>query len=260
MASVLRALLAGSLASAASGVSVRQPLRSFTEINDPATYEAYAWQPTTRAGPFPLLLYLHSAEQRGGSLFETLNAAAEGSPIVGIHRNTALPQLYENFVVVGPHSNSAWDTQSVLKFLDFLLSPASGLNIDSDHLYVSGFADGGLAAMEAAQTMRFAAVVPVATNPPPSAKPYKDVNMWVFHARNDVVSNYTAMEHFVNVLYHDLEVHPDDVHLTLFDTAPATGGSPGEIGHASSIPAYATPVLYHWMLGYSVSRAEHSDA
>lgn len=213
--------------------------------------QAYAYEPPGKPGPFPLILYLHGSGETGGLLNGTLSEGARGTPLVELWRKTAIHELADNFAVVGPHSLTAWSPRTITKFLDFLLSPRSGLRIDRRRVYVTGHSSGGRACMAAAATGRFAAAVPVAASPPRSAASLGGVPIWAFHGKNDVIVDSVPMEEFVEDLRRR-GAKAEDARLTLYDSAPAPFGWPTYHGHASTIPAYATPALYQWLLRYSV--------
>ena len=76
---------------------------------------------------------------------------------------------------------AAWvaaDAGEISRFVDFLLSSSSGLQLDATRLYVTGHSMGGAGALVAATTKRFAAVVPVA--PAGSVRPaeLRGVPLW----------------------------------------------------------------------------------
>jgi len=227
-------------------------------IADPATYEAYVSEPAgSPTGPFPLIVYLHAKSQQGGGLEKTLNSPAAGNPIYQLWNKTAPQELGDHFIVAGPHSNGAWESSKIVSFLDFLLSPAAGLDVDRKRVYVMGWAEGGDAALEVAgiTPRRFAAVVAASAHPPPSADAYRHFPMWLFHAKNDAVVNYAGVYDFFRGLGRHEGGAPDTDthHFTLLEEAPSPIGKPGQIGHASGFAAFNTPYLYQWIMGFALA-------
>ena len=171
------------------------------------------------------------------------------SRVSQLEKGTALPILAKKFVMVAPQTNHGWDASEVSRFLDFLLSgKAAGLPaIDPKRCYVTGHSMGGGGAVIAGGTRRFAAVVPVAGTASVPPDQLRGVAVWAFHGKNDVVVPSGAIERLVSSLRRD-GASEDLVKLTLYDNAPAPVGWPDYDGHASTIPAYATPELYRWLL------------
>ena len=112
---------------------------------------------------------------------------------------------------------------------------------------------GGAGALVAATSKRFAAVVPVA--PAGSVRPseLQGVPIWAFHGKNDVVVPSEYSEHLIEKLRKN-GVKDSYARLTLYDQAPAPVGWPSYDGHASTIPAYAMPELWRWLLEQRLSR------
>jgi len=233
--------------SAAGGQSTDfvQPVE-LQELSDPDTYEALAYRPLGH-GPFPLLLYLHGAGEQGGSLRDILSEGATGTPPVALTQGKALRVLATRFVVVAPHTSHGWQPAQVSLFVDFLCSKKAHLSLDRSRLYVTGHSMGGYGALAAATTGRFAAAVPVACAGAPDPARLKGVPIWAFHGRNDVVVPSFYSEELISRL-REMGVSEDNAKLTVYDEAPAPIGWPDYYGHASTIPAYATPELYDWLL------------
>uniref|UniRef100_A0A7S4Q9T4 PET hydrolase/cutinase-like domain-containing protein n=1 Tax=Alexandrium monilatum TaxID=311494 RepID=A0A7S4Q9T4_9DINO len=266
-ASALLALVAGTLLLGAAGVAPRRlakPTKASTqklrELNDPKTFEALVYEPPGEGALWPLLLYLHGAGESGGALVEILSEGATGTPPVALSQGKAIPGLAERFVVVAPHAHRGWQPQAVSRFLDFLLSAESKLSLDPSRLYVTGHSMGGYGALAAAaSTRRFAAVVPVAPSGAPSAASLAGVPLWAFHGRNDVIVPSSYSEDLVEELWRK-GASREEVRLTLYEKAPAPFGWPTYYGHASTIPAYATPELYDWLLAQRLTGAAPAAA
>mmetsp|Transcript_15816 Transcript_15816/g.31974 ORF Transcript_15816/g.31974 Transcript_15816/m.31974 type:complete len:245 (+) Transcript_15816:115-849(+) len=222
-----------------------QPLM---ELNDPDTFTALVHVPARLAlTPAPLLLYLHGAGESGNDVRGLISEGATGTPPVELERGTALPVLRNQFVTVSPQTSHGWDADEIVRFVSYLLSPRSGLHLDRKRLYVTGHSMGGGGALAAAATGRFAAVVPVApaVSAPPAA--LLGVPLWAFHGRNDVVVPSEVSETLV-VQLRKLGANASDARLTLYEDAPAPSGYPSYLGHASTVPAYATAELWRWLL------------
>jgi len=203
--------------------------------------------------PMPLLLYLHGAGESGSDVRGLISEGATGTPPVELEHGTALPIVRHQFTMVAPQTAHGWEAGEIVKFLDFLLSPASGLSLDPKRLYVTGHSMGGAGALVAATSKRFAAVVPVA--PAGSVRPseLQGVPIWAFHGKNDVVVPSEYSEHLIEKLRKN-GVKDSYARLTLYDQAPAPVGWPSYDGHASTIPAYAMPELWRWLLEQRLSR------
>ena len=145
-----------------SSDSSAAPLR---QLRDPATgLTALVHEPprASDSSPMPLLLYLHGAGESGADVRGLISEGATGTPPVELERGTALPIVRNQFTMVAPQTSHGWEADEISRFVDFLLSPASGLALDPKRLYVTGHSMGGAGALYAGTTRRFAAVVPVA--------------------------------------------------------------------------------------------------
>jgi len=217
-------------------------------VRDPNSYEAFVYSPPDAVGPLPLLLYLHGAGEMQGDLDAVLSEGATGTPPVALARGSAPPELAHSFAVVAPHTRRGWRPAELGRFLDFLLSPSSGLALDAARLHATGHSMGGHGALvAAAATRRFAAVVPVAASGVVDAKALQGIAVWAFHGKNDVIVPSRYSEDLVQGL-RSRGASEEVARLTLYEAAPAPPGWPSYQGHASTIPAYATPELYQWLL------------
>ena len=229
--------------------SANSPL---TEIRDPATFAVLVHTPPRACGPLPLLLYLHGAGESGTRLWDIISEGATGTPPVELHFGRALPALAQHFCVVAPQTASGWPAERVQAFVRFLLSADSPLpcHIDRRRCYVTGHSMGGSGALGAGATGCFAAVAPVAAGG--MRGPWSGlcgVPVWLFHGANDAVLPVSCSEGAAAALKAlNGEVL---VRFTRYQTAPDPPGYPHATGHASTIPAYATEELYHWLLSHS---------
>ena len=223
--------------------------KPLAEITDPATFSALVYVPPHVEAPAPLLLYLHGAGESGRNTRELISQGATGTPPVELEKGTALPVLAKRFVVVAPQTDHGWDAAEVGRFLDFLLSgKAPGVPaLDASRCYVTGHSMGGGGAVHAGTTHKFAAVVPVAGTAVVRPETLQGVPVWAFHGQNDVVVPSGVSERLIGALRR-AGVSEAMAKLTLYEKAPAPVGWPDYDGHASTIPAYATPELYRWLL------------
>jgi predicted peptidase len=83
------------------------------------------------------------------------------------------------------------------------------------------------------------------------AEALRGVSVWAFHGRNDVVCPSSVSELLVAELRRQ-GTNDSEAKITLYEHAPAPKGWPDYDGHGATIPAYATPALYRWLLERSV--------
>ncbi|MFD8753307.1 prolyl oligopeptidase family serine peptidase [Kitasatospora sp. NPDC059577] len=183
-------------------------------------------------GPWPLLLFLHGALERG----EDPAVLATHGPVRQITEGARLP-----FVVVAPQcpAHSSWVAE---------LSALAGLveevgrefRIDPDRRYVTGLSMGGTGswALAARYPHRFAAAVPVCGSwLPESAPRLATVPVWTFHGEEDEVIPFAHTERLVDAL-RELGA---PVRFTRY---------PG-VGHDSWTRTYDDPEVYAWLLARS---------
>ena len=225
------------------------------EIKDPNTYAALLYAPPAAAtsdAPWPLLLYLHGAGESGTDVRELISEGATGTPPVSLEKGVAISALASSFVVVAPQTSFGWAPDDVSRFVDFLLASADVPALDATRLYVTGHSMGGSGALHAATTRRFAACAPVA--PAGSARPaaLSGVPVWAFHGANDVIVPSYVSAKLVDAL-RKAGASEDDARATIYPEAPTPPGWPTSVGHASTIPTYANPDLYAWLLRHRLA-------
>eukprot|EP00930_Biecheleria_cincta_P090127 TRINITY_DN79472_c0_g1_i1.p1 TRINITY_DN79472_c0_g1~~TRINITY_DN79472_c0_g1_i1.p1 ORF type:complete len:245 (+),score=25.09 TRINITY_DN79472_c0_g1_i1:40-774(+) len=224
-------------------------------LRDPNSYEFLLWVPKSlepSGKPMPLLLYLHGAGECGSHLPDIISEGATGTPPVELFSNRAPPALAERFVVAAPQSPGSWEVSKVHRLLDFLLGGSSiDLNLDASRLYVTGHSMGGGGALQCAAAGRFAAAVPVAGTLRGEADVLRRVPIWAFHGKNDACVPSSLSERIIGAL-RNAGVPEEQARLTLYDKAPTPPGYPNAVGHASTIPAYATLDMYDWLLSHSL--------
>eukprot|EP00928_Gymnodinium_smaydae_P040420 TRINITY_DN27414_c0_g2_i1.p1 TRINITY_DN27414_c0_g2~~TRINITY_DN27414_c0_g2_i1.p1 ORF type:complete len:243 (+),score=30.19 TRINITY_DN27414_c0_g2_i1:57-785(+) len=225
-------------------------------VVDTASYEALLHIPSNRSdasGQLPLLVYLHGAGESGTNIADIISDGATGTPPVELYYGRAPTALADRFVVVAPQTSCGWDGERVVKLVDYLIAdgPGLGLDVDRRRVYVTGHSMGGGGALRAAATGRFAAAVPVAgteRRAPPG------VPIWAFHGKNDRCVPSSITEQAISELRR-AGSSDESVRLTLYDEAPTPPGYPHAVGHASTIPAYATLELYDWLLSHQLKTA-----
>lgn len=178
-------------------------------------------------GPWPLILFLHGAGERGDDL--------------GLVKREALPRLLERnrdfpFVVVSPQCRrkKEWSWQVLDRLLTEVLEK---YRVDAARIYVTGLSSGAVASLELAMLRpeRIAAAVAVAPNHPPGdVCRAKSVPIWLFHnAFDERVPARVSRR-----LARSLEDCGGEVRLTTFPQA----------GHDAWSDAYARGDLYAWLL------------
>lgn len=210
------------------------------------------------AKSLPLLLYLHGAGEVGDNLSKLMEEGATGTPIVELEAGRAPTDLATQFVVVAPQSRGSWDSLEIARFMDFVLKRWP--NVDPSRCYVTGHSMGGIGALHAAATTnKFAACVPVA--PAGTIRPHllHGCPVWAFHGQNDVVVPSSFSEHLISALRR-AGAKPEDAKLTLYEEAPTPPGWPESVGHAATIPAYATRDLYSWLLAHDLTTAADTQS
>jgi predicted peptidase len=180
------------------------------------------------AAPWPLLLFLHGAGERGRDL--------------GLVKREGLPRLLEGvdrfpFVVVSPQCEprARWSPALLARFLDALLP---GLHVDPRRVSLTGLSSGAAAALELAilQPERFAAVVAVAV-PRVSGDPcrLRSTPVWLFHTRGDPRLPARVPRELARALE---GCGAPEARLTVFPVE----------GHDAWSAAYARWELYQWLL------------
>ncbi|MGW3178889.1 carboxylesterase family protein [Kitasatospora sp. NPDC001119] len=183
-------------------------------------------------GPWPLLLFLHGALERG----EDPAVLAAHGPVRQIAEGARLP-----FVVLAPQcpAHSSWVAE--LSSLAALLAEVEReVRIDPDRRYVTGLSMGGTGswALAARYPRRFAAAVPVCGSwLRESAPRLTAVPVWTFHGEEDEVIPVSHTERLVD----ELRALGGPVRFTRY---------PG-VGHDSWTRTYDDPEVYDWLLAQS---------
>lgn len=196
---------------------------------DGGTVRCLVWTPhqyATEAKPWPLILFLHGAGERGDDL--------------DVLRKVGLPKVLDRgrkfpFIVVAPQTNERrWNPEELNGLLDQVM--ASYL-IEPDRVYVTGLSMGGYGtwALAAAHPGRFAAAVPICGGGDPRwANGLQDLPIWAFHGAKDEVVPLSASEEMVQAL----EAAGGNVQFTVYPDAE----------HDCWSETYDNPHLYEWLL------------
>ncbi|WP_420455695.1 GDSL-type esterase/lipase family protein [Rubrivirga sp.] len=182
--------------------------------------------------PWPLLLFLHGAGERGTDLdlvgvHGPLKEAREGRPMP--------------FVVVAPQVpfGGRWTAARIGAALD---DAQARFRIDADRVYVTGLSMGGFGTWEAVEAFpdRIAAAAPVCGGGNwIGLCAARDVPVWAFHgARDRVVHPDRSVE-----MVSRLERCGGDVRFTVYP----------DVGHNAWDPAYGDSGVYDWLLGHRLS-------
>lgn len=210
---------------------IRQEFK--TEIKKTVSLQYILDLPKDTKKPFPLILFLHGAGERGNDL-EKVKAH---SPFT--YKNL----IKEEVAILAPQcpDNQYWDTFAVYELLQNILK---NYNVDKDRVYLTGLSMGGWGTWKLADEHPelFAAIAPVCgpMNRPTLSRAcmqLKDKPIWIFHgALDDVVplENSTTM-------YQKLKSCDANVKYTIFP----------EDNHNSWDSTYSNPKLYEWMLSKS---------
>lgn len=192
--------------------------------------------PKDTTKPFPLILFLHGAGERGTDL----DKVKAHSPFT--YKNL----IKEDVAILAPQcpENQYWDTTAVYELLQYILK---NYNVDKTRVYLTGLSMGGWGTWKLADEHPelFAAVAPVCgpMNRPTLSRAcmqLKDKPIWIFHgALDDIVplENSTTM-------YKTLKSCDANVHYTIFEND----------NHNSWDSAYSNPKLYEWMFAQKLSK------
>jgi predicted peptidase len=188
---------------------------------------AYGQDP---ARPWPMILFLHGAGERGDDL--------------ALLKSTGLPKLLDKrsdfpFVVISPQVplDGMHSTVVLSALLDEVLAQYA---IDADRIYLTGLSMGGGGAWDLAMEAphRFAALVPICGNRvnPLLAGRLRNLPIWVFHGARDSVVPLETSERMVRAL----RAAGNNVKFTVYPHAE----------HDSWTPTYDDPALYEWLLSH----------
>lgn len=179
--------------------------------------------------PWPLLLFLHGAGERGDDL--------ERVKVHGPPKLLAAGQEMP-FIVASPQAPAEqwWSVDVLDALLDDL---ADRYRVDPNRVYVTGLSMGGFGtwALATAYPDRFAAIAPICGGgEAEQACTLRDTPTWVFHGAQDTVVPLERSQVMVDAL----RTCDGFVHFTVYPDA----------GHDSWTATYDNPRLYQWLLSH----------
>ncbi len=202
------------------------------EITRTQSYKYWLYLPPGYSAdrPWPLLLFLHGAGERGSDLNR-----------VKIHGPAKLAAAGRDFpfILVAPQCPAEvwWDPEALTALLDDLNERYA---VDPRRVYLTGLSMGGYGTWDLAirQPDRFAAIAPICGGGIPflAARHLKDLPTWVFHGAKDQVVPISESERMVDAL----KAAGGNVRFTVYP----------EAGHDSWTQAYNNPELYDWLLSH----------
>ena len=186
--------------------------------------------------PWPLLLFLHGAGERGTDLQKV---AVHGPPKI-VKSRADFP-----FLVVSPQcpNDQIWSNEVLLSLLDDVIATHK---VDTNRICLTGLSMGGYGSWSLALQYpeRWAAVAPICgggntidalLTPRKKAAALKALPFWVFHGAKDPVVKLDESERMVKALK---AAGVKEVELTVYP----------EAGHDSWTETYANEQLYEWFL------------
>ena len=198
----------------------------------PANYKKSAKQ------PWPVLVFLHGAGERGTDLNQV---AVHGAPKV------ARTQPDFPFILVAPQCppDETWSPAIVMALVDEILAT---YRADRSRVYLTGMSMGGYGTWTTATKFpeRFAAIAPVCGGGDvlevllsygAKRDALRSLPVWAFHGAKDDVVPWSESERMVNA-YKNAGVR--DLQFTIYP----------EANHDSWSETYANPKLYAWLLAH----------
>jgi predicted peptidase len=197
--------------------------------------------------PWPLVLFLHGAGERGDGSEEQIGRVAIHGPARQAAAGRKLP-----FVLVSPQCPwsddpetilTAWKSEVLLPLLDRVQAE---MNIDPSRVYVTGLSMGGYGTwrLAAASPERFAAAVPICGGGDPErmAAALAKLPTWAFHgAKDDLVPFRESVDMIATI-----RAAGGNARLTVYP----------EAGHDSWSATYDNPMFYDWLLGLRRGESE----
>jgi pimeloyl-ACP methyl ester carboxylesterase len=194
--------------------------------------QAYAADPAKR---WPLILYLHSGNEKGHNLQQVRVSGLAGA----IAKGRQVPA-----VVISPQCppTNDWEPQIVAQLLDDVCAK---YRIDPDRIYLTGASMGADAVWSLAldHPERYAAIVTIAADTDPAdAARVKDLPVWAFHGQKDEEVPVEQTISMVNAL-RQVGGH---VHMTLYP----------DLGHGAWGQTFDTDALYTWLFAQKRGQPE----
>jgi len=235
------------------------------EVRDPNTYSALSYVDptiTNKEKGVPLIVVLHGAGKNQDGVWSLADIQGEHAGLIPslIATNKAPLVLADNFAVVAPYAAgkaSFYDEprSKLLKFVDWVCSEEGQKagcppNIDPNRIFLFGFSDGATVGVELATTRRFKACIICAYGysgilPSLALERLKDLPIWVFHSKDDVIFPVSYSDQLVQSLRSVST--PGLVRYTRFE-ADQEGFTGNVKGHSVGITASKMADIYTWML------------
>eukprot|EP00667_Euglena_gracilis_P012486 EG_transcript_12827 len=201
--------------------------------------------------PWPVLLFLHGAAERGNALLEDADMLVQGPPKLAAQNS----RLLHRFVVISPQCpiSQDWaDPEMRLRLLAMKAELGPVLNLDPQRWYLTGVSFGGFGtwALGGLLTDHVAAIAPVSGGGEPHAawvRGLTDLPIWAFHGANDVVVHVRHTDVMVAAVR---ALGNKRVRYTRYDWSPAYEKYPEMVGHNAAEAAYNTSELYDWLLRF----------
>ncbi len=197
-----------------------------TSIVKEIRYLLYTPPDYTGDEPYPLMIFLHGAGERG----DDLELVKKHGPPMEIEAGLEYP-----FIVVSPQVEEGewWSPSTVIWILNELKAK---MNIDEDRVYLTGLSMGGYGSWDTAirHPNLWAALVPVCGKGDPTmAERIKHIPTWIFHGAKDSVVPFRHSQEMFDAL--------EGYGNARFTVYP-------EADHDSWTETYSNPELYEWML------------
>lgn len=197
-----------------------------TSIVKEIGYLIYTPPDYTGDEPYPLMIFLHGAGERG----DDLELVKKYGPPMEIEAGREYP-----FIVASPQvaEGEWWSPSTVIWILNELKAK---MNIDEDRVYLTGLSMGGYGSWDTAirHPNLWAALVPVCGKGDPTmAERIKHIPTWIFHGAKDSVVPFRHSQDMFDALEGD-----GNARFTVYP----------EADHDSWTETYGNPELYEWML------------
>lgn len=206
-----------------------------TEIKETISLNYILDLPKDTNKPFPLILFLHGAGERGTDL----DKVKAHSPFT--YKNL----MTEEVAILAPQCPEGvyWDTKAVYELLQNIIKNYS---VDQDRIYLTGLSMGGWGSWKLADEHPeiFAAIAPVCgpLNRPTLSRACEklaDKPIWIFHgALDDIVPLQDS-----TTMFQKLKSCNKTVQYTIFEND----------NHNSWDSTYSNPKLYEWMFAQNKS-------
>jgi predicted peptidase len=186
-------------------------------------------EPDQVAEPWPVVLFLHGAGERG----DDLDLVTFHGPPMQARAGQQLP-----FLLVAPQCPEDswwnWQTEALIALLDEI---KANHPVDPGRIYLTGLSMGGMGVWELAARYpdRFAALIPICgIGGPWFASRLAEIPVWAFHNEDDQAVPVSGTTEVVEAI----KAAGGNARMTIKPTG----------GHDSWTAAYDDPQLYAWML------------